>query len=597
MKLLQIVPPLLAFALTITACKTPPPPPPKTSDPDPALQLNGPATFDYWRHSPLHPSNRQKVTFRAKVSDPAGIRSAELLVFEFELFPGLMGVPSKLRRTGGTWASVKSWQYSSLVDTAWLQFDWERGFPAHTNVEYIFRVVNSQGRVTDRLAMFDAGDSPWPQDKILLYSTSRDPMQRTINLCFFPDTDFGQNWTQFLTDTERLIFDGYHTNNMVRPHKDRWAFYYTRHEIDGAALAGSLGEPKDYPDFLTTNRIEGIDAFGLLHRQPYSDLALMTGNIYFLANSLFTSESYNHGTAVHETSHAVFRLSDEYEQCACFSGSTGSNVFSSLPDCQQFSRQHGIPDGDCRAIETALGETRYTPETQTFFPTSEECTAFNLANQLPTDSCVTFIDLDGSESYWAFLGTCIMHDDGDDQVRHFQRVCRIRVQEYYDRLDATGPLAGNSASLAQPILPGEKRENIFGYQKVVAMALEQTPTGTTVQVSKVKLGIPTKNIAPVTDLELEFEDGQGNRRHILPLENPGKLLVEGDQGARSMQVAGATRRYFNIPYDDSCVHAVCRNLEHLRTRPRDVLTANRSKLVFNLGEDIRRAHAEYERRQ
>ena len=380
---------------------------------------NGSAEFEYWQHSPLHPDNNQPVKFSAKAADENGIRTIELLVLEFQLYETENGIPAKTRRANGKWDIVKTWNFSGQKD-AEVTYILPEGFPAQSNVEYIFRLTNNRGERTDRLALFDAGTSPWPQDKILLYSTSRQPMQRVINLCFFPDIDFGRNWNLFRSDVENLIYNGYHKNEKFGERKDKWVFYYTKNEMDGKTAASDVWNTALYPDFITSNHIEGIDAFGLLHRNPYKDHALIKENINFVANTLFTSESYNLGTAVHETSHAVLKLSDEYDQCACFSTGDWSNVFRTLEDCQNFATEHGIPAGQCRQVVSANGERWFTPEVNTFFKSPEECIGFNLDNGIPQDSCATFIDFDGSRSYWAFLGTCIMHDDGDRQIRQFQ---------------------------------------------------------------------------------------------------------------------------------------------------------------------------------
>ena len=53
----------------------------------------GAADFDYWIHSPLHPDNKQPVTFKTKVTDTEGIVKVELMVYEYELYEK-NGIPS-----------------------------------------------------------------------------------------------------------------------------------------------------------------------------------------------------------------------------------------------------------------------------------------------------------------------------------------------------------------------------------------------------------------------------------------------------------------------------------------------------------------------
>ena len=431
---------------------------------DIALYNDGPADFDYWRHSPMHPGNNQPVTFYAALSDNR-ITKVELLVLEFGLFTNSDNLPSKKRRERGAWNVVKVWNFPAPVNNAVVDYRYENGFPAASNVEYIFRVTNQAGQITDRLAIFDAGTSPWSNDKILLYSTTRQPMQRTINLCFFADTDFSRDWGLFRKDVEKLIYDGYHQNLMVGNHKDKWAFYYTKQEMDGKRASSDVWNTRLYPDFITSNRIEGIDAFGLLHRKPYRDHALLKENINFVTNTLFTSESYNIGTAVHESAHAVFKLSDEYDQCACFETGDWSNVFQSIDKCIDFTRENGMSVAACRKVVSYSGSEWYTPEENTFFSSPEACRNYNLNNNISPDSCVTFIDFMGQRSYWAFKGTCIMHDDGDHVIRQFQDVCGSIIKKYYERLEnddlAVIPFSNNT-------ILSENADNMFGYEKVVA---------------------------------------------------------------------------------------------------------------------------------
>lgn len=555
---------------------------------------NGAAKFDYWHHSPLHPSNNQSVKFSAKATDNNGIKTIELLVLEFQLYKTENGIPAKKRREGGKWDIVKTWNFSGQAE-AEVTYVLPEGFPARSNVEYIFRLTNNRGERTDRLALFDAGTSPWPQDKILLYSTSRQPMQRVINLCFFPDIDFGRNWNLFRSDVENLIYNGYHKNEKFAERKDKWVFYYSQNEMDGKTAAADVWNTALYPDFITSNRIEGIDAFGLLHRNSYKDHALIKENINFVANTLFTSESYNLGTAVHETSHAVLKLSDEYDQCACFSTGDWSNVFRTLENCQNFAAENGIPPGQCRQVTAVSGERWFTPEVNTFFKTPEACIGFNLDNNYPQDSCATFIDFDGTRSYWAFMGTCIMHDDGDRQIRQFQSTCSALVDDFYSRLNQ-GDLV--SSPFSNNTILSENVDNIFGYEKVISMNLTYDRDVRNVEILKVKLGIPTKNIIEGNDLEVTMMNENDTQMMNIQVTNPTKLLIEDGKESEMMHQNVECKAYFNIPYDDAYAQAIVKDLEAIRSRPKAVTPPGGAPgtppgTKFNLKSQLNRAKANF----
>jgi len=177
---------LLIGIIALQSCKTTKP----AVYPEPVI---GAANFDYWIHSPLHPDNNQAITFKTKVADAKGITKVELMIYEYELYENSDGLPSKRKRIDSQWGLVYDWEFSGTEKTADVAFNFVRGFKAFTNVEYIFRVHNVKGEVSERLAIFDAGDSRWPLDKITLYATSRNPLTNSINLCLFPDTDYQQD--------------------------------------------------------------------------------------------------------------------------------------------------------------------------------------------------------------------------------------------------------------------------------------------------------------------------------------------------------------------------------------------------------------------
>ena len=124
----------------LVACQlfrpTPPLDPP---DAQPIEVQSGTAEFDYWRHAPLHPANRQAVRFNLKAFDGFGIRKVELYVHEFELYRDADGLPSKRRRPGGQWGLLNTWKTGAGQDSIQLSHSYANGFPARSNVEYIFQ--------------------------------------------------------------------------------------------------------------------------------------------------------------------------------------------------------------------------------------------------------------------------------------------------------------------------------------------------------------------------------------------------------------------------------------------------------------------------
>ena len=493
---------------------------------------DGPAVFGQWKHRPLHPDDHRPVTFSAEVSDPLGVVRVELYLKEYELYnevvEGGFELPAKRRRSGGAWGRVKVWEFADAPQRVLPAYVHQAGFAAATNVEYFFRVINRKGLHTDRMATFDAGTSPWPQDKVLLYATSNRPMHERINLCFVPDVDYGGDNRQFLSDTERMIHDGFHQNNKITDRKEEWAFYYTQRPTDGKMLLKHYEQVARYPDYLLRNEIEGIDAFGVLHRANYTDRTLPMESLDFLRNNLFTSEAHNFGTAIHEMAHAIFKLNDEYERCVCFKSGGSGNMFPTREACRDFNRSHGFAADETYPVTTAAGATWYTPERPALFETRAACQAFARGEGLTDEACSIFVQ-DGRDYYWAEPATCIMWDDGDAKIRPFQRACAAVIDDYYAQLE-------NSHRLASPdLVPARDTRysvpNLFGFEPVVELIVKQVDDEVELAFQTVKYGSPTKafvahSIAEERGLPGEAAEAHAGHAHYRERTGKGEQHIQ-----------------------------------------------------------------------
>lgn len=562
---------------------------PKT---DPSSVATSTTEFDHWIHRPLHPANRQGVSFAVQVADELGIQKVELQIFEFELYQDKNNFPSKRRRPNGLWGKVKTWDFTNSPKALNLDYVHAAGFPARSNVEYIFKITNIEGTSSERLALFDAGDSPWGTDKITLYATTRDPMKNTINLCFIADEDYQNDWNNFLQDAEDVIYTGYHENNKIKSHKDKWNFYYTRQTADGRKIINDPFNENSFPSFLVSNKITGVDAFGLLHRTAYSDGAYLKANFSFLAYNLFTSEGYNKGTAVHETAHAIFNLSDEYNGCVCFESPHGSNVFPNESDCENFNERNGFPAKDCSIIRHVNDTDWYMSEKSVLFPTRASCEAFNVANGFPKDHYDILRDIEGIRWYRALGGLCIMQDDGDDVIRDFQRTCGRLIDQYYQRLtDSEAPLAATTP-----------QENIFGYEEVVLLELtSDDQEGITVAVKAVAFGVPTKDLAPKNYLSLDMMDKKGKEKYHLSINDPGGFRIHAEEEGDTYEHQSRGTCQLAIPYTKDLEKVVCQYETDFNkswaaksikgTKPQQ------EKMVFDIGKKCKAKAKQFSKRK
>ncbi|MEO1627764.1 MAG: hypothetical protein AAFV25_21630 [Bacteroidota bacterium] len=301
--------------------------------------------------------------------------------------------------------------------------------------------------------------------------------------------------------------------------------------------------------------IYGIDAFALLHLNEYSDGAYMHGNIHFLAQNLFTSESYNWGTAVHESAHAIFNLSDEYDGCACFESMDGSNVFRTLGACQLFNRQLNVPESDCRAIQHLNGNTWYISEPNVYFDTREECEAYNLENGHPLDRCELFQDIHGQRFYRALDGLCIMQDDGDRRVPNFQRTCSSVIQRYYRQLDD-----GNAPSVAAE----ETQDNMYGYQPIVLAELDLNEADWGVALRRMEYGIPHKTVKHPVDFQLEIEASDGQPLYRLFSDRPDCVHIHDSSDKDGRHISGKGKVYMALPYLINMTQVKCTSTQYGR---------------------------------
>lgn len=497
-------------------------------------------------------------------------------------------MPSKRKAMNGIWGLAQTWDLDGVTTSIDLNYEYTAGFAPNSNVEYIFKIINANNELTERFAMFDAGTSPWEKDKILLYSTTRKPLSQTINVCFFPDIDFKSDWQNFLNQTEDLIYEGYHANNMITDHKGMWNFYYTRQEADGYEMLINPGNETSYPEFMRDGMIAGIDAYGLLHVDEYPDRTYFRSSFNFLGNNVFTTEVYNYGTAVHETAHAVFRLSDEYDGCACFQSELGSNVFMNEEGCTAFNEKYNLSNPECNVLLGYNDQPWYMSEKKVLFRTEQECQDFNIANGFSRDSCQIFLDSNGNW-FRAFKGVCIMQDDGDRRPNPFQRTCQIVINNYYDALDQL--VTENDAFTIPPtiLIP-----NMFGYEAVVLVELMQKENAEyDMKVVDIQYGIPSKNVLNGRGLDITFESKNGEMMHQVSLDNPSHVLFHNEKGS-AMEDLGHGSCVVAIPFNKNLSKATL-DVQKLSSRENITIKgiSEKSHKEFSIAQKVQACYAQF----
>jgi hypothetical protein len=334
------------------------------------------------RYNPLHPNNSQAVNFRliANSVDEHGLASAELFVYEYELYVSASGMQSARQRPGGTWGSVRTWTFPAQPNSIDETHNFAAGFPAGSYVTYIVRVTDAGGHDASESWTFAAGAWPFGNSPIPLWANGA-PANR-IDIAFVADRGDYANAHDMMGALEPLIFDGYHSNNGVKMGRKYWQFYYSP---DRGSITDYDSPPRvmDVPASIASSGI--IDSAAVIHTTVKRDWA-SGGN--------FGTEPSNIGTAVHESGHAVFGLKDEYSGGGHGSSSDPHhNNYSSKSAAESYNTSNGWPVSDVENIEGSW----WRPE-----PSS--------------------------------MG-CIMFDDGDATMPDFARTCRGRLSWFYGELE------------------------------------------------------------------------------------------------------------------------------------------------------------------
>ena len=577
-------------AVTLLACRAGREVSSASEGEQPTYQESGPAVFTDWMHSPLRPLNGEPIAFSAQFSSDISTDKVELYVYEYELYRSKAGLPSQRQREGGQYGLMRTWDFADGPRDLSLDHVHGLGFPAHSRVEYVWRVTDVDGNVTDRFARFDAGDSPWPEDKVLLYSASRRPMTEVIDLGFFRDADYGDSLDVYRRDVEAMVTHGFLASKAFSDHRQLWAFYTTDRVADGKAISKDVTNDALIPQFLKDFSIPGIDAFCLLHREDYTDRSLLLENFHSLSNNLFSAEAHNWGTAVHECGHAIFHLSDEYGGCACFQTHNSSNVFRERADCAEWNVANGFPADDCFELSDIYERPWFSAEEPTFFRSEEQCREHNRKLGLSTDSCRTFIDVEGEQLYWAFEATCIMHDDGDDIVRPFQRACSRVIEDFYSSLRQN--TIEQTLAHDEDDLPIGRSENIFGYEPVVDIAMTRQSELWELQVGEARMGVPTPTRAAGGEVRMRLSDAEGNTLSTYRLSEPGAAHVHADDADRYAVPEEGTVRVA-VPAHLPIARVACEyDADAQHRTSREAYPHYQEGFLFDVAEDFRRARGE-----
>lgn len=148
---------------------------------------------------------------------------------------------------------------------------------------------------------------------------------QAIDVVFIPDDDYGDlsdvgNRQAFLDDVADVIDEGFWQNNAIVTNLGAYNFWFMTETGNVAPGAGTC-PTVTWPDL---DDAAFADAIALIHPNVLRDCSFAVG---------FTAEPFNGGTVVHEHSHDVYNMPDEY---CCDGGywEMPPMLYDTEPDCE-----------------------------------------------------------------------------------------------------------------------------------------------------------------------------------------------------------------------------------------------------------------------
>ena len=451
----------LLIGLTLTACTQFTLGPQQTHGPLLPPFLHPPQV----RYAPLHPLANEPIEFTIRVSrsephSPAP-STLELFLYEYEATtPEIAGdVVAVARRGPGVhWGLVHSWSRSDfqslyrgvIPERLEVTFRLPGGFQDRTYVFLIARLTDALGRTTSDAWGFAAGE--WPAKHLPVPLKHSGPLNCRISVGFaaadskcpadastircacaeetetlacsprplyspcerIGDCNCRDGLSGYTSprdvlsdqDFADLIFEGYPSNNGVALGERYWQYFYLANAMPNSYLKYAVHAWSLQMDHGPVDEASALlNAVGIVHRKNWCDTALDA------TPNLFTAEPKNKGTAIHESAHRIFSLSDEYPGANILLSSwPHHNVYLSESECNAYNANPNYGLGPCSSFLDRNNDTWWSSEKQPSTP------------QLPNvcDPALTTPDR-----------FCIMFSDCDTKVPRFGPTCLRRIAWYY----------------------------------------------------------------------------------------------------------------------------------------------------------------------
>lgn len=268
-------------------------------------------------HRPIHPGLTDTITYTARAEDPNGLASIEI-------------------RVNGS--IVATCLTSPCAYSGRPVRDSQRGTVTY---EAIARDSGGRAQSSGRREHQVGAVVPnvFPVAAVPIWVTG--PVGQRIDIVFLRDRDSypGTNGlSNFLREIASVLDRTYAADEAVGRNLGRFNFWYlTTTATAGGGCVRTV--PSEYWNF--------GDAGAIVHADRFRDCA---------SRGVFSSEPYEIDTFMHETGHAVFRLSDLYNGAQGLSEqSVWPNVYRTRPSCEADARLQGWPTTACVTLRHRNG--------------------------------------------------------------------------------------------------------------------------------------------------------------------------------------------------------------------------------------------------
>lgn len=279
------------------------------------------------KHSPMHPTNTQFVTFKGIAS--GGVDKVRLSYRRATLSTSADG--SHVQKPAENDTELVVCDPQGTQPSIPCPFTMKKAFPAESLVTFTVKAWDGNGNVEEEEYSFATGDYPWPTDPIPI--RVKNVTARALDVVFIPDKDITvANLRARLHEVVDLYFLYPEITESRRFHN----FYYS-------SIQGDYEERCNFTNPSNMAKLMLVaDTVAFLHVTELRDCKV--GN-------RFSSEISYGKSLIHESGHSFYGLEDEY----CCGSSYAQqpctpNLYASLAACETDAPLLGYPTSNCAQL-------------------------------------------------------------------------------------------------------------------------------------------------------------------------------------------------------------------------------------------------------